>query len=210
MVPLYYTDLRLRTETVVSATDASGYAGSISCSVGLSDRGREQVQLCPTGAYHVAQEELCIASPFDGIGAVRHAWSMLRLPCAAYLSWEIDKAACRVIRDRWPHVDELGDIRGATKEELRRLRLKYHRVKKVLLFPCFPCQGSSSLNSQGARRGHSRREVCCFLGDSSSYGTAERNLARRPHRRGCGERGRHQSRRPDHGLQGLALRCSAH
>ena len=145
LTPLYYTDLRLVASAKVSATDSSSFAGGIACSTGLSSAGHAQAEACRTLPHHRASEEFLIASPFDGIGALRQAWSMLGLPCAGYLSWEIDKAGKRVLSDRWQHVEHLGDIRECDLKHLKAMRNKYLKVKVVLLFPGFPCQGISAL-----------------------------------------------------------------
>ena len=80
VLPWCYSDLRLRTDETVSATDASGSAGGISRSVRLSKAGMEALRTRSDRGYQYCSEEFAILSWFDSIGAIRQAWVMSQLP----------------------------------------------------------------------------------------------------------------------------------
>ena len=80
LFPLAYQDLRLRIGPVVSASDASSFAGGISQSVGLTEAGRAQQAWASRGGYSRACEEVLLLGYWGGIGAARQSWDMLGLP----------------------------------------------------------------------------------------------------------------------------------
>ena len=61
LLPLMYTDLRLRTEGTVAATDASGSAGGICRSDGLSRLGKEELEKSMEFVMWAAMLEFIIA-----------------------------------------------------------------------------------------------------------------------------------------------------
>ena len=62
VLPWCYSDLRLRTDEIVSATDASGSAGGISRSVRLSKAGMEALRTRSDRGYQCCSEEFAILS----------------------------------------------------------------------------------------------------------------------------------------------------
>ena len=62
VLPWCYSDLRLRTDETVSATDASGSAGGISRSVRLSKAGMEALRTRSDRGYQCCSEEFAILS----------------------------------------------------------------------------------------------------------------------------------------------------
>ncbi len=72
LLPLAFTDLRLRTDSTVAATDASGRAGGISSSVRLMARGA--LAWAQRGGFQRCSEEFAIWSWFDGVAALRQGW----------------------------------------------------------------------------------------------------------------------------------------
>ena len=153
VLPWCYSDLRLRTDETVSATDASGSAGGISRSVRLSKAGMEALKTRSDRGYQCCSEEFAILSWFDGIGAIRQAWDMLQLPLGGYFSCEIERTAIRVVSSRWPHAVNLGDIRELSRDKFKELRASHPKVKHLLRVGGFPCQDLSLLMAgrQGLR-----------------------------------------------------------
>ena len=149
VLPLMHSDLRLRTDACMSATDASGHAGGISRSACLTEKGEQAVEHSGRRGYQTCGDECALLNWFDGIGAVRQAWEYLRLPLGAYFSCENDPVCVRVLNSRWPHVEHLGDIRQITKEKLFDIKRRHPRLKKMCRSGGFPCQDVSGLNATG-------------------------------------------------------------
>ena len=70
LLPVAFCDLRLRTDAVVSATDASGHSGGVSMSTGLSERGVRALEFSAWQGNQRSSDDLALFSFFDGIGAV--------------------------------------------------------------------------------------------------------------------------------------------
>ena len=58
-------------------------------------------------------------SLFSGIEAATAAWESLGWECVGVS--EIDPFACEVLKQRYPHITNLGDITKITKEQLYEL-----------------------------------------------------------------------------------------
>ncbi len=134
----------------MAATDASGRAGGIAASIGLSQRGRDRLKTSLKTGYQKCGDEFGIWSWFDGIGAIRQAWEWLKLPLACHISVETNPDAKRVIASRWPGAVMLGDINDLDRRDLLKLRRRFHKVRLLLRAGGFPCQDLSSLNFGGA------------------------------------------------------------
>ncbi len=147
LLPLAFGGLRLRTDVIVGATDASSTAGGIARSVRLSAAGHRALQSAARGGHLRSSDELGIWSWFDGIGAVRQGFVWLRLPIAAYFSVETVRACQRVLSSRWPRVQHLGDINKVDRKTMEELRWKFPRLRKMLRTGGFPC----SMDLSGSR-----------------------------------------------------------
>jgi hypothetical protein len=95
-LPLCYTDLRLKTDEVVSATDASSTGGGISRSTGLTNAGKAALSSRMNVAFQKRSKELGLWSWFDGISGFRQAWGILGLPVGCHIASEVERTAIRV------------------------------------------------------------------------------------------------------------------
>lgn len=81
-------------------------------------------------------------SLFSGVDAASLAWEQLGWECVAFS--EIESFPCEVLRQRWPHVPNLGDVTKITEEQIAALG----RIDVVVFGS--PCQ---DLSLAGKRKG---------------------------------------------------------
>ena len=86
---------------------------------------------------------------------------LLGIVPAAYVSWETDKAAGRVIRAAWPGAYTFADIRTASKEQFWEIRNAHPRLRYGLrgcaFLNCFSCRRSNLSSSKSITR---YRKLC--------------------------------------------------
>lgn len=86
----------------------------------------------PAGKY---DDGVSLLSLFDGIGGARVAMDRAGIPVSRYYSSEINPSASAVVRENYPDVIELGDVRGVQAPP-----------DVDLLCAGFPCQDMSRAN----------------------------------------------------------------
>eukprot|EP00435_Cladocopium_sp_Y103_P060320 s678_g22.t1 len=97
---------------------------------------------------------------FDGIGALRVAAEILRLPVAGHISVECNPAANRVVEASFPGTRHVASVESVTPEEVMAWACEYTMVGVVLLGAGPPCQGVSGLNAD--RKGSQRDLRSCL------------------------------------------------
>lgn len=88
----------------------------------------------------VPKRGITLLAPFDGAGGARVALEGIGIPVDRHLSAEFDKAAQRVLAERFPDIVQHGDVRT-----LRNLEGE----KADLMCAGFPCQELSRANPTG-------------------------------------------------------------
>ena len=132
---------------MVTASDASGAAGAVCASSGITPRAQALLSIPQRQGHSGVEEEVAILSAFDGIGGVRRAFELAGATPALFLTCEIDKEARRVVRRAWPEAVELGDICAIDADDLARRIRSRGRIRFLLVSAGFPCQGMSGLNA---------------------------------------------------------------
>ena len=161
-LPLAFTDLRAKIDTCVIATDASEQAGGICYSAGLTERGMlaasgkgalcEDAQQVPFKAPQTVRwrPRVVLVELFAGAGASAVAAARLPMEVVAHISSEIDPAARRLVRRRWPGVIELGNVETIDCERFGRILEGFKRdADWVIITAGSPCQDLSTLNVVG-------------------------------------------------------------
>ena len=103
LLPLAYDDLRRSICPQVAVSDASSTGGGICVSAGLTVAGEAAARTITQPQRRQAESSFLLVSAFDGVGGLRRAWSLLRVPVAGYVSIECDPSAVRVVQSAWPH-----------------------------------------------------------------------------------------------------------
>ena len=60
--------------------------------------------------WEVPDRKRILLSVFDGIGTAMLILSLLRVPIAAYISWETDRACKELLQQQWPIIHQRGDF----------------------------------------------------------------------------------------------------
>ncbi|CAK0887947.1 unnamed protein product [Prorocentrum cordatum] len=170
LLPMAYTDMLAALDAVALATDASEESGGLCYTTGLTQHGaqtaaqpvgEEGLAFTPRGAMSsrmpqallqdgAALPTVVLFDLFGGVGASMVALS--RCPCRVvmYVSSEIDKAAKRCARQRWPGVIELGDVTKVTSEAWAQLGRVASEVASLAVIAAGPpCTDLSGLNAAG-------------------------------------------------------------
>ena len=94
--------------------------------------------------------KVLIVSLFDGIAALAVAVSRLPVDIIGMVCSEIDQAARRVVRLRWPGTADWNDIRSITESDVAKLADTYFELCDVCLCGAgSPCQDLSGINPMG-------------------------------------------------------------
>eukprot|EP00435_Cladocopium_sp_Y103_P035832 s933_g9.t1 len=149
LIPLAQMDFRAPMNGQVTASDASSLGGGICASVGLTSFG-EAAQAAPVRgelAEPFDDIQVLTVGLFDGIGALRVASDVLRLPSAGHISVECNQHANRVVESWFPGVHLVSTVQEVTEEEVMSWACQYRAVGVVLLGAGPPCQDVSGLNA---------------------------------------------------------------
>eukprot|EP00252_Welwitschia_mirabilis_P005901 TRINITY_DN16497_c0_g1_i1.p1 TRINITY_DN16497_c0_g1~~TRINITY_DN16497_c0_g1_i1.p1 ORF type:complete len:592 (+),score=122.46 TRINITY_DN16497_c0_g1_i1:282-2057(+) len=98
--------------------------------------GEEWIDLLRLQSQEWEEKPLVVLSLFDGIGAIWEALTILGIPFVGYSS-EIDPCAIQVVKERYPKVKHVGDVKNLKTEDIKE--------KVDLLVGGFPCQDLSSM-----------------------------------------------------------------
>ena len=144
LCPLAVTDLRLPVAEVVTCSDASLWGAGGMAAAALTRQGKAFMEgLELRQVYNPSGDSFLIVSLFDGAGGIRAAWDALGLTVAGYAAAETDPAARRVVQSAWPDVIELGDVNSLDVSMVLKLRIRFSRVRHVLVAGGWPCQDIS-------------------------------------------------------------------
>ena len=145
--PLLQFDLRTTFNPVVTCSDASETGGAVAVATSLSLAGKElnhRLNSPQTGPF---EADILVISAFNGIGGCFRAYDLAGVRPAALISIEIDPAARRVVRNLWPHVLEVGDVRSVDRSMILEWANMFPRVQEVHIWGGFPCVHLSSARS---------------------------------------------------------------
>ena len=148
-VPLAQMNLRTPVCGSVTASDASEYGGGFCVTSGLTPMGVHAAGCAIRGDLPDVEDHVQVLSIglFDGIGALRVACDILRLPMAGHISSEVSKEGSRVLESHFPDTVSVGDVQLITQEHVLEWGARYSNVGVVLVGGGPPCQGVSGLNS---------------------------------------------------------------
>ena len=149
LVPLVHSDLRMGFNNVVTCSDASHYGngGAVAASSQLEGSG-EQVRVQASDPGKGPKEAtLLVVSAFHGIGGAFRGYDLAGIRPMGLIAIEWDKAAKRVTRKAWPHVEEVSNILDVTQEMVKGWFNRYPRVTHLHLIGGFPCVHLSSVQS---------------------------------------------------------------
>ena len=164
LLPLAYSDLRADVSPQVTCSDASMSGGGLCVSRGLTDTGLDVLTQCQTtpldvihfkpqhihrGALSCQVARVICVGLFDGLGGLRIALQKLHLHLVVvvYISSETDKSAKRLVRKRWPGVQEWGSVESINREMITKIADVFkHIVDLVIIGAGSPCQDLSFLN----------------------------------------------------------------
>ncbi|CAK0825619.1 unnamed protein product, partial [Prorocentrum cordatum] len=169
-----FTGLRAKIDMGVIAADASEQAGGICYSAGLTARGVQAA----TGEGGLCEEAVhtTFAAPqmmrwrprvtfvelLSGAAAAAVAAHRLPMSVAAHLCSEVEPAARRLVRRRWPGVIELGNIEALDLERFTRMLEGFRRDADWFFIAAgSPRQDLSTLNVVGKGLEGDRSKLLC-------------------------------------------------
>ena len=169
LLPLAVSDLRLEVGGRVTISDASEGGGGACVSAGLAVSAVPEAGLLSAqGAMPSRRQSspsfgrvrvVCLAL-CDGVGCLRVALSRLHVEVVGYASAEVDPAARRLLRQRWPGIIELGDLSAISEEIVERLARTFNEVADVVVAGAgTPCKDFSALDVDGTDFGVSHSSL---------------------------------------------------
>ena len=163
LIPLAFINMRAPFDARVTASDASTQGGGICVTRGVTPYGAAAALSSIRGDIPEQQDcdQILTVGLFDGIGGLRVACDVLRLPIAGHVSVEQNPAAQRVIESFFPDTIVVDDINEITEEMVQSWALRFSGVVLVLVGAGPPCQGVSGLNAD--RRGALRDLRSCLF-----------------------------------------------
>ena len=163
LMPLAFINMRSPFDPKVTASDASTSGGGICVTRGLTPYGEAASLSKVRGDFPEEQDcsQILSVGLFDGIGGLRVALDLLRLPIAGHISVEQNTAAQRVVESFFPDTVTVEDVNLVTDECCAEWALKFGSVCLVLVGAGPPCQGVSGLNAD--RRGALRDLRSCLF-----------------------------------------------
>ncbi|CAK0843927.1 unnamed protein product, partial [Prorocentrum cordatum] len=144
-LPLLAMSLRSAIDPVATASDASEQGGGVCASRGLTPTGRLDVVHDRALLARGATDGPDLASLCDGIGGARQALHLLGVTPAMYCSSEVDDAALRVIRARWPEAVELGGMGTICQATFDPLARKFCNLSLIVVVLGAPSHAPSPL-----------------------------------------------------------------
>ena len=157
-LPLAQMNLRLPMLGPITASDASEYGGGFCISDGLTPLGSHAASCPVRGDLPEPDDYIQVLTIglFDGIGALRVASDVLRLPMAGHVSSEVSKEGNRVLESHFPDSLQVGPVQEIDDSMVQQWAARFCNVGVVLVGGGPPCQGVSGLNSD--RKGALRDE----------------------------------------------------
>ena len=156
--PLLHSDLKLAFNGLVTCSDASHYGGAVAASVALTSAGAQLCKQLRSPELEPCAAPLLVISAFNGIGGAFRGYDLAGVRPLGLISIECDRAARRVTRKAWPHVEEVKDILEVSKRTVEDWFNRYPRVTHVHLVGGFPCvhlssarAGRQNLEGEGSR-----------------------------------------------------------
>ena len=153
LIPLAFSDFRVKFDEMVSVSDASTGGGGFCISKGLTPYGAVAALSHVRGDIP-EQHDLCQVLSiglFDGISALRVALDLIRAPMAGHVSVECNPQAQRVVEANFPDSILVNQVEDVTEEMVLEWSLKFSNVGLIVVGSGPPCQGVSGLNAD--RRG---------------------------------------------------------
>ena len=142
---LLHTDLRAAVSPIMTASDASSTGGAVGMSDQLTQSGREFAYVDRSLGGLVCRAPILVLSLFNGIGCAFRCYDLVGIVPMFGISYEISKAANRVSSRRWPNVVQEGDVRGITREVVRKWKFLYPQIEQIDIWAGFPCVDLSAV-----------------------------------------------------------------
>ena len=142
---LLHTDLRAAVSPIMTASDASSTGGAVGMSDQLTQSGREFAYVDRSLGGLVCRAPILVLSLFNGIGCAFRCYDLVGIVPMFGISYEISKAANRVSSRRWPNVLQEGDVRGITREVVRKWKFLYPQIEQIDIWAGFPCVDLSAV-----------------------------------------------------------------
>ena len=158
LVPLAVMNFRAGFDERVTASDASTSGGGACVTRGLTPYGEAASLSRVRGDIPDVNDfnQILSIGLFDGIGALRVALDLLKVPVAGHISVERSEEARRVVEAHFPDVIVVEDVHLIDETMCKDWALRFSNVTLVIIGSGPPCQGVSGLNAdrRGALRDH--------------------------------------------------------
>eukprot|EP00435_Cladocopium_sp_Y103_P022492 s823_g5.t1 len=144
---LLTANLRAGLSSTTTASDASSSGGAVGRSDELTPEGQEFTVADLQQRSAGVPAPILVLSLFNGVGCAYRCYDLCGVQPQVGISYELNKAANRVVSRRWPFVQLEGDVRDLTIEVIRSWRYKYPEIQEIHVWGGFPCVGLSSVRA---------------------------------------------------------------
>eukprot|EP00435_Cladocopium_sp_Y103_P049961 s280_g15.t1 len=158
LIPLLHSDLRCGFSNQVTCSDASSWGGAVALSQTLTSAGEDLCSRLSEPRFEPVDACVLVISAFNGIGGAFRGYDLSGIRPAGLISIECDRAARRVTRKAWPHVEEVADILEVDRAMVKDWANRYPRISQVHIIGGFPCvhllsarAGRANLQGEGSR-----------------------------------------------------------
>ena len=145
--PLLQMDLEMEYDDQVTCSDASETGGAVAVAEALTWSGRSLVHRWLRADRDPIRLPILVISFFNGIGGSYRVYDILGVSVLGKIAVEISKAAVRVTRCTWDHVEAYPDINLLERGDIQRWANDYARAIEVHVWAGFPCVHLSSVRS---------------------------------------------------------------
>jgi len=152
-LPLMIMDLRLRTDPVVTASDASEEGCGVCRSVFLQPIGIKALRSLKEHEKPL-DVKIGLVEIFAGISGARQALSLVGINPGVHVLSDTNHGSVRASRMAWPRAIPWGDIRDVDIEKVRELLQWALHVELWIITGAFPCLEYTALKAE--RGGHAK------------------------------------------------------
>jgi len=153
-LPLMVLDYTKRTDSTVTASDASELGCGVCRSVVVTSAGKRFTRYVTMQPDAKPGGDLMLFEVFSGLGGLRQCLDLNGLEPSVYVTSETHSPAVRACVVQWPKCFQWGDAASIAKAKIKTLVPMCAEVRRILVGGGFPCSEYSALKWE--KEGHEK------------------------------------------------------